>query len=342
MITKIITLHDLNSPSATKALQEAACLLNKGQLVAFPTETVYGLGANAKNAVACQGIFAAKGRPADNPLIVHIADMSMLYELTEPTPLALQLIRAFWPGPLTLVLSRRPTLPPIVSAGLPTVAIRWPAHKLAQALITAAACPIAAPSANLSGRVSPTLASHVYEDLKGKIPLILDNGPVEIGLESTVVDVCHKIPLILRPGHIDEADIQAACGLKALYPEKESITRPPSPGMKYRHYAPQGELHLANSLSEINRLRGHLKEKFGVEPLLITTSQMAVLLPSDAIVLVIANNYDLPSYAHNLFAALRQADEARFPALVVESVPEHGLGAAIMNRLRKAAANTED
>jgi L-threonylcarbamoyladenylate synthase len=341
METKIITINDISSLPAQAALQEAAELIRAGQLVAFPTETVYGLGANALDAKACAAIFAAKGRPVDNPLIVHIADMSMLYALAEPTPLSLQLIRAFWPGPLTLVLPKKPAVPALVSAGLPTLALRWPSLPITAALIRAARRPVAAPSANLSGKASPTTALHVYADLKDKIPLILDGGPVQIGLESTVVDACGKAPLILRPGQVGEEELLAVCGLPPSYAGAEAAKHPASPGLKYRHYAPQGELHLASGLPEVLRLRALLREKYGQEPLLIVCAETAALLPAEARLLVIAGRGDLPAYARNIFAALRQSDDAHFPALVAESVPEHGLGVAIMNRLRKAAGLPE-
>jgi L-threonylcarbamoyladenylate synthase len=337
METILIPISDIAAPSAQAALRQAAELIRAGQLVAFPTETVYGLGANALDAQACAAIFAAKGRPADNPLIAHIASLAMLQALAEPTPLALQLIRALWPGPLTLVLPKKPTVPVIVSAGLPTLALRWPALALTQALIQEAERPIAAPSANLSGRPSPTSAAHVYADLKGKVALILDGGPVEIGLESTVVDACGKFPVILRPGRIGEAELREACGLPVSYAGAQAAKRPASPGLKYRHYAPQGELHLAESLPELLALRERLKEKHGREPLLIVCAETAAQLPAAAATLIVARRGDLPAYAKNLFSALRRADEAHFPALVAETVPESGLGVAIMNRLRKAA-----
>ena len=336
METKCIAINDIETPQAKAALQEAGELIRAGKLVAFPTETVYGLGANALDAEACASIFAVKGRPADNPLIVHIADIAMLHALAEPTPLALKLIQAFWPGPLTLVLPKKPIVPSVISAGLPTVALRWPSLALAEALIVEAERPIAAPSANLSGRVSPTSAAHVYADFKGKVPLILDGGPVQIGLESTVVDACGENPVILRPGQIGEAELAAACSLPVSYAGAKDVKRPASPGIKYRHYAPQGELQLADDLYGILQLRAHLKGKYGVEPLLIVCAETAAQLPRDTVSLVIARRGDLPAYAHNLFSALRHSDEAHFPALVAETVPESGLGVAIMNRLRKA------
>lgn len=341
METKLITIKDIDDVAAQEAIREAAALIVQGHLVAFPTETVYGLGANALDAAACADIFAAKGRPADNPLIVHIADLPMLYALAQPNQLALRLARALMPGPLTLVLPKQPIVPGIVSAGLNTVAIRWPSHPLAQALIAESCRPIAAPSANLSGRPSPTTAAHVYADLAGRLPLILDGGPVEIGLESTVVDVCGEFPVILRPGRIGAEELAQAAGLPVAQAGRQALAaqmnRPSSPGMKYRHYAPRAEMHLAKDLPQILSLREQLWQKYGHEPLLIVSAETAAALPSEASILVIAGRGDLSAYAQNLFAALRQADAEHYPALVVETVPEEGLGIAIMNRLRKAA-----
>ncbi|MCL1905458.1 MAG: L-threonylcarbamoyladenylate synthase [Clostridiales bacterium] len=289
----------------------------------------------------CPPFFAAKGRPADNPLIVHIAGMEMLHGLAELNPLALKLIDAFWPGPLTLVLPKKPAVPGLVSAGLPTLALRWPSFPLAAALIKAAKRPIAAPSANLSGRASPTTARHVYEDLADRVPLILDGGPVEIGLESTVVDACGEAPVILRPGLVGEAELSAVACLPVSYAGAVEAKRPASPGMKYRHYAPKGELVLAEDLPGMLLSRVRLKEKYGAEPLLIVWAESVKELPQDAATLVIGEYGDLNAYACNLFAALRRADEELFPALVAQAVPEHGLGVAIMNRLRKAAGTKD-
>ncbi|MCL1976290.1 MAG: L-threonylcarbamoyladenylate synthase [Firmicutes bacterium] len=338
METKLITINNINTPAAQAALYEAAELICDGKLVAFPTETVYGLGANALDSPACAAIFAAKGRPADNPLIVHIADMDMLNELVVPSPLAIKLINAFWPGPLTLVLPKKPTIPDIVSAGLPTLAVRWPSLPLATALIKAAHCPIAAPSANLSGRSSPTTAWHVYTDFAGKIPLILNGGPTEIGLESTVVDACGKIPQILRPGRVEEKELAKASDQPISYTNLSSAKRPTAPGMKYRHYAPKGEMLVAHGLSEIMHLRLQLKEKYHQEPLLMVWAETAAQLPGEAEVLIMGKEGDLTSYARNLFAALRKGDEQHFSSLIAEAVPEYGFGIAIMNRLNKAVS----
>lgn len=338
MHTKLVKIdpQQLSATAAQDALAEAGQLIRAGQLVAFPTETVYGLGADALSDTACAAIFAAKGRPADNPLIVHISDLAMLEALAEPTPLALRLAGAFWPGPLTLVMPKRPQVPDIVSAGLPTVGIRWPAHPVAQALIQTAG-PIAAPSANLSGRPSPTLAEHVLEDLEGKLPLILDGGAVQIGLESTVVDVCGSRPVLLRPGQLTAEQLAQAAGQAVEYPGRQAQQRPAAPGMKYTHYAPRGEVVLAADWAQALRQRAALQQKYGREPFLILTAAPNRQAPAQARVFWIAEQGDLVTYARNLFTALRLADAGDYAAVVVETVPEQGLGVAIMNRLRKAA-----
>lgn len=233
----------------------ASDLLRRGGLVAFPTETVYGLGADALNRDAVLSIFAAKGRPADNPLIVHIHDRSQLNDLCEIPPLAEPLMDAFWPGPLTLLFVRKPVVPPEVTAGLPTVAIRMPSHPVAAAMLRACDLPVAAPSANTSGRPSPTAAAHVLEDMNGKIPLILDGGSCDVGLESTVLDLCHGRPTILRPGGVTKEMLESVLGQEVLL--AGSILRPLgenevalSPGMRYKHYAPKGTVTLVEGPEE--------------------------------------------------------------------------------------------
>lgn len=318
------------------ALARAADLLRKGQIVAFPTETVYGLGANAFDDAAVAAVFAAKGRPADNPLIVHISHIDQLYEVAEPNELALTLARAFWPGPLTLVLPRKNTIGDIVTAGLDTVGVRMPAHPVARALIELAGVPVAAPSANTSTRPSPTTGGHVYLDLQGKIPLILDAGGVDIGLESTVLDLCGPRLTILRPGFVTAGDLAPYSGEVAYAgPVKSGV--PNAPGMKYPHYAPQGRVILVSpqDIADFWQELKFIEERF----LLIVTRETAETLPQEALpfVFIIAGRDDLPAFARNLFAAFRLADARDAETVVVERVPEEGLGIAIMNRLRKAA-----
>ena len=335
ILTQIIDIGNLADPQAIKGIELAGELIRRGELVGFPTETVYGLGANAFDPAAVAGIFAAKGRPADNPLISHIAEQAMLEELVYPTPLALLLAKHFWPGPLTLVLPKRSILPDIVTAGLATAGVRFPRHQGALALIRAARRPIAAPSANTSGRPSPTLATHVFEDMQGKIPLILDGGALDIGLESTVVDACGEYPIILRPGKITAEQLAALCG-KVGYPEQGATKRPAAPGMKYTHYAPQGKVQLAADAAEINFLRHQILSAGAAEPLLILFADTAAAFVGTN-TFIIAQRGDLESYARNIFAAFRLADAKNVANIIVEKVDNRGLGAAIMNRLRKSA-----
>jgi len=321
---------------AHPAITQAARLLRDGQIVAFPTETVYGLGANAFDDGAVAAVFAAKGRPADNPLIVHISRIDQLYEVAEPPELALTLARAFWPGPLTLVLPRKDTIGDIVTAGLDTIGVRMPSHPVARAMIELARVPVAAPSANTSTRPSPTTGEHVYLDLKSKIPLILDAGGVDIGLESTVLDLCGSRLTILRPGLITAGDL-APYGGEVAYagPVKSGV--PAAPGMKYPHYSPQGRVILAlpQDIAKLWQEFNLIEEK----TLLVITQETAKTLPQEVhpFVFIIADRNDLPAFARNLFAAFRLADARDAETVIVEIVPEDGLGIAIMNRLRKAA-----
>lgn len=337
METKIYRITDLASPQNKAALAEAGACIRAGELVGFPTETVYGLGADALNAAAVGKIFAAKGRPADNPLIAHICSAAMGELLAEFTPMAQMLAEHFWPGPLTMVMPRRPIVPDAVTAGLETVAVRWPSNPIATALIAAAATPIAAPSANTSGRPSPTKASHVAEDMAGKIPLILDGGPVSIGLESTVVDVRGQYPLLLRPGKITAEELAKLCG-DCLFPSTADAQRPAAPGMKYRHYAPKGQVYLAQDAQEALLIAARLE----ATPLFLGSAELAAELTRQGIaaqrVKALFTDGNFYQYAQNIFAALRDADSTDEANIVVEAVPEKGLGLAIMNRLKKAAA----
>ena len=315
------------------ALDKAAQLICSGQLVGFPTETVYGLGADAFNAQAVRSIFAAKGRPSDNPLIAHVCSVDMALSLAEFTPLAHSLCEQFWPGPLTMVLSRRAHVPDALTAGLDSVAVRFPAHPVACELIRRAATPIAAPSANLSGRPSPTLAEHVLEDMTGRIPLILDGGAVQIGLESTIVDARGEVPILLRPGRISAEELRALYG-DVLLPSTVA-KRPPAPGMKYRHYAPKGELQLVDDWRQ-----AQLFVKHSPAPLFLLPNDSAEQLlahgANAADIIMLGENND--QIAAALFAALRQADKQGRKFIVAQRVKEAELGRAIMNRLNKAAS----
>lgn len=327
----------------TELIIEGAKLLQAGELVAFPTETVYGLGANAWDASACSNIFAAKGRPEDNPLIVHVCNRMMANSLVENwSPAAEVCAQHFWPGPLTLVLPKKAKVPEVVTGKLATVAIRMPSHPVALRLIEETGLPIAAPSANLSGKPSPTKGSHVWRDLKGKIPLILDSGQCPIGVESTVLDMSGNIPTILRPGGVSQEQLEAVLGSVQMdSPQENQI--PKAPGMKYRHYAPKGELILLVGLREriVQRMveeihRGHARlKKVGILCSLESAPFLHTQLPD---LLFVLGSKDRPEeIASNLFEGLRLCDERGIDLIFAEGIEEGGLGTAIMNRLQKAA-----
>ena len=339
MQTKVLTPDE-------NAYHFASDLLKQGKLVAFPTETVYGLGANALDRDAVLSIFAAKGRPADNPLIVHIHDRSQLDDLCTLPPLAGQLMEAFWPGPLTMLFLRKQTIPPEVTAGLPTVAIRMPSHPVAAEMLKACSLPVAAPSANSSGRPSPTTAAHVLEDMDGKIPLILDGGPCDVGLESTVLDLCHDQPTILRPGGVTKEMLESVLGQEVLL--AGSILRPLgenevalSPGMRYKHYAPKGTVTLVEGPDErtvplLRRLCLEQRQAGRKSCVLCFTEHLEALTDCDP--------HDIGSVsapdeiAHRLFDTLRRLDDEGMEAVFSEVIPPEGLGLAVMNRLGRAAA----
>jgi L-threonylcarbamoyladenylate synthase len=307
-----------------EAIATAAALLREGGLVAFPTETVYGLGGDATNGRAVAAIFTAKGRPSFNPLIVHVADAAQAGKHAEMTPLAQRLAQAFWPGPLTLVLTRRAgsKLSELVSAGLDTVAIRVPDHPVAQALLRAAERPLAAPSANRSGRLSPTRAAHVYADFGEGIALILDCGPTAYGLESTVIDARGEEPVLLRPGAVPAETIEVVLEMplrRAMAP----TDTPSSPGQLASHYAPRAMLRL--DVKGANT--GEALLAFGPD------------VPAGAARTInLSPTGDLIEAAANLFAALHTLDDGQVQAIAVMSIPGHGLGEAINDRLRRAAA----
>lgn len=306
--------------SATPAgIAEAARLIKAGDVVAFPTETVYGLGADATNDSAVARIFAVKGRPSFNPLIVHVADSAAAQRLVRWTALADTLAAQFWPGALTLVLERGPDCPLslLVSAGLSSVAIRLPAHGIATALITAAGCPIAAPSANASGAMSPTTAAHVAASLGAKVPLIVDGGPCKVGVESTVIDLTGDVPVLLRPGGIALEAIEAALG-RPIPSALDDEEHPRSPGMLARHYAPRAALRLG----AVAAAPGETLLGFGPDA------------PVGAPNLSATGN--LEEAAANLFALLHRLDETA-TKIAVMPIPDTGLGRAINDRLRRAA-----
>ncbi|MBO5158275.1 MAG: L-threonylcarbamoyladenylate synthase [Lachnospiraceae bacterium] len=328
-----------------KIMKEAGALLKAGALVAFPTETVYGLGANALDEKAAAKIYAAKGRPSDNPLIVHIADMESLKLITEEIPeAAYQLADKFWPGPLTMVLKKSDAVPYGTTGGLDTVAVRMPSHPIALEMIRYGGGYIAAPSANTSGRPSPTLASHVLDDMNGIIPMILDGGAVGIGIESTIVDLTEGVPTILRPGFITKemleevvGEVQIDKGLSA-----DSKTPPKAPGMKYRHYAPKADLMIVEGAREaviekINALVQENESK-GVCTGIIGTEETISRYPS-GIVKSMGTRRDELSISSHLYSILREFDESDAEIIYSESFSEGAMGSAIMNRLLKAAGH---
>lgn len=333
---------DTQAPEA-EYIEEAAEIIRNGQLVAFPTETVYGLGANALNAQACAEIFVVKGRPQDNPLIVHVSNLEMVKSLvTGWNKQAERCARAFWPGPLTLVLPKTAIIPDTVSAGLDTVGIRMPNNPVAIALIEKAGVPIAAPSANLSGKPSPTNGIHVWKDLQGRIPLILDGGVCDVGVESTVLDLTGEVPCILRPGGITRERLKEVLGEVSV--DRPSENQPPkAPGMKYRHYAPKGDLYLligerekvlTRISEEIPKAHARLK-KVGILCTLESASHLHSQLPE--LLFVLGSEERPEEIAANLYEGLRLCDEQGIDIIIAEGVSKDGLGFATMNRLEKAS-----
>lgn len=326
-----------NKTKDIKALKEAAEMLQAGELVAFPTETVYGLGADATNKTAVQAIFKAKGRPQDNPLIVHVATIEQLYTYTMDQPAYVeQLLHAFTPGPLTLVLPDRGLCAEEVTAGLSTIAIRIPNHKITQDLIRFANLPLAAPSANISGKPSPTTADHVFDDLNGRIAGIVDGGQTGVGLESTVIDCTSDIPVILRPGGITKEMIENELGI-SLQADTVSLNKtdkPKAPGMKYKHYAPEIPLWLVHgSLEEFNRI---IEEEY------TKGKRVAVLSDHSRFNSVHGvSYYDLgQTFAEigaEVYNGLRYFKEGKYDVIICQAFEEVGMGSAIMNRLKKAA-----
>lgn len=328
------------------ALQAAAGIIRDGGLVAFPTETVYGLGADAMNAEAAAKIYEAKGRPSDNPLIVHIADKEQVDLLAENVPEAAErIMEAFWPGPLTIILNKKKEVPHGTTGGLNTVAIRMPSHPVAQALIRESGCMIAAPSANTSGRPSPTTAAHVMEDMQGRIPMILDGGAVGIGIESTILDLTGEIPMILRPGYITKEMLEKVAGAVDIDPAVAGKQMPENvvakaPGMKYRHYAPKGSLVLVEGpedkvIEKINALTEE-KTRLGYKVGVLGTDE--TLEKYRAGWRRSIGSRECPdSVAAHLYGLLRECDEQELDYIYSESFFADGLGNAIMNRMLKAA-----
>lgn len=327
-------------------IRVAANVIKKGGLVAFPTETVYGLGADALNPEAVAKIFKAKKRPPDNPIIVHVADKKDVYKLAQEVPTgAKKLMTEFWPGPLTLILKRSSLVPSITVVGLDTIAIRMPRNKVALALIRASGTPVAAPSANLAGKPSPTEAQHVINDLAGRIEIVLDAGSTKIGVESTVVDMTEPTPVILRPGGTPCEKLKSVLGNVELHPiaatnRKIRMLRVRSPGMKHRHYAPNAEMIVVEGELDkvVRRVQGlvtlHMIEgkKVGV----LTTDESESKYKAN-VVKSLGSRKDMTTIAKNLFRLLREFDEERVDIIIAEGITPRGLGLAVMNRLRRAA-----
>ena len=314
----------------------AAKLILDGKLVAFPTETVYGLGADALNGEAVKRIFEAKGRPADNPLIIHIAEFEDLKRLTREIPEEARLLaKRFWPGPLTLILPRREEVPNVTTGGLDTVAVRMPAHPIALALIRASTM-IAAPSANISGKPSPTLAEHVVDDFYGRIEAIIDGGETKVGVESTVLDLTSERPTLLRPGGLPLEDIERVISEVEIHPAVRGklVNVAKAPGMKYRHYSPNAQVVVVEGPRERVRARiAELVEQYHSKGLHVGV--MATEETEADEFFYLGNTTE--EVARNIFRALRELDKRGVDVIIAEGIEERGLGLAVMNRLRKAA-----
>jgi len=326
-------LETLILPAGQAAAEAAARRLAAGGLVAFPTETVYGLGADAGNATAIAHLYAAKGRPAFNPLIAHVADLAAAQRIGRFDARAKKLAEAFWPGPLTLVVPKTDSCPvaDLATAGLDTVAIRIPAHPVAQAILRAFGGAVVAPSANISGHVSPTLAAHVESDLSGRIDLIVDGGPVEVGVESTIVG-CFDAPMLLRPGGLSRERIEAVLGAALARPPADAASddsQPLAPGMLASHYAPRANVRL------------NARDVAAGEALLAFGPARLPGLDGASVVMNLSPAADLDEAAANLFGYLRALDARGARTIAVMPVPHHGLGEAINDRLRRAAVERD-
>lgn len=342
METRIIRINEHNPEP--ELIMEGARYIKKGKLVAFPTETVYGLGANGLNEEAVRKIFAAKGRPQDNPLILHISKISEIKPLVKSIPKEAEiLMEEFWPGPLTIIYERSSLVPDVITAGIDTVAIRMPNHPVALELIEASGVPIAAPSANTSGKPSPTLAEHVIKDLYGKIDMIIDGGATGVGLESTVLDLTGDVPMILRPGGITLEAIKyfipnVEMDLSIISSSDKII--PKSPGQKYRHYAPNADMIVftGNIENIVEAIRNKAKEYVdsGKSVGIMATDETKNRY-DEGIVISIGSRRNKGTIAHNLFNALRQFDELGVDIILSEGVETGSIGTAIMNRLKKSS-----
>ncbi len=344
MNTKVIKIDPENIDKSK--LSEAAEALKAGKVVAIPTETVYGLGADALNTEAVSRIFKAKGRPSDNPLIVHIADKEKVFELVESVPeKAAELMDKFWPGPLTLVLKKSPKIPDIITAGLDTVAIRMPEHPVARELIRLAGVPVAAPSANVSGKPSTTTAQHVLDDMDGKIEMIVDAGSSRVGLESTVLDITVEPPVLLRPGGVTPGQLEKYIGPididKTILGKINAENVPKSPGMKYKHYSPEAQVIIVKSEDKLKQTAKILelaegKKSEGKKVGICATDQTVTAYKGFETLSMGDRDYP-ETIAASLFAMLREFDNRGVDIIFAEAVDQHEVGLAIMNRMVKAA-----
>lgn len=344
--TKWIQIDPTCVEASKQDIEDAGRVIRDGGLVAFPTETVYGLGGDALNASSSQKIYAAKGRPSDNPLIVHICEFEALSRIVKEIPeQAEALAKKFWPGPLTMIFRKSDEVPYETTGGLDTVAVRFPDHPVALEFIRAAGGYVAAPSANTSGRPSPTMGSHVYEDLCGKIDVLLDGGSVGIGLESTIVDLTGEEPIILRPGYVTQEMLETVLPKAVLDPtilDTPEGVRPKAPGMKYRHYAPKGDLTIVAGETEsvVSFINKQIieKQKEGFKVGVIGTTQtLSTYVP--CVCKNIGSRDDEAEIAANLYDVLRSFDDEEVDFIFSEAFDTSGIGQAIMNRLLKAAGH---
>lgn len=344
METKIVRTNEDNID--IQAIREAGNIIKRGGLVAFPTETVYGLGGDALNGKSSQKIYAAKGRPSDNPLIIHIAGMEALSKIVREIPeAAYRLAESYWPGPLTMIFHKADCVPLETTGGLDTVAVRMPSNKIARALIEASGGYIAAPSANRSGRPSPTVAKYVVEDLDGRVDMIIDGGEADIGLESTIIDLTGNKPMILRPGYITEEMLERTVGsveTDRTIIDGNSSEAPKAPGMKYRHYAPSGSLTIVEGPEK--QVCGYINEqlkfykKQGKKTGVIATDETAESYQADSVKSAGGRKQE-DEIARHLFRILREFDDEGVQVIYAESFEQKGVGQAIMNRLLKAAGH---
>ncbi|MDN3018093.1 L-threonylcarbamoyladenylate synthase [Paenibacillus sp. BSR1-1] len=342
MNTKVwIVDKNVDNLESNPQIVDAANFLRENEVVALPTETVYGLGGNAESDEAVAKIFAAKGRPGDNPLIIHIADKEHLSRfVSEVSRTAEVLMDAFWPGPLTIVFNKKEgVLSEKATAGLSTVAVRMPDHPVALALLKSCGLPIAAPSANSSGKPSPTSADHVLDDLNGKIAGVVDGGQTGVGVESTVVDCTEAVPVILRPGGVTKEQLEDVIGEVRIDPAlTDEASKPKSPGMKYKHYAPNAPLYLVSGTRDFLQRLVEEEEKEGLSAGVLTTEEYVDQFKAD-VVLACGHRDELETVAAALYDTLRRFNQLKVDIIFSEMFPNEGVGHAIMNRLLKAAGN---